>query len=305
MKIFGGSSNKPLAENIAKSLGLPLSPVEIFVFPDGERRVKLNETVVEDDTIVVQTTSTPVDQNYMELFLLIDALKRSGAKSVTVVMPYFGYQRQDHIFRDGEAVSLEVIIRILESLKVDRVIACDLHTIRIPDLFSIPVIHVSALSLFADVIKKISPTNFNAFLVSPDMGGLRRIKQIASLLHDMPWLAAMKNRDLKTGSIVIDTFDGAAANDDLSGKQAFIVDDMISSGGTMIQAAALLHKRGVKEIYAYATHAVFSKEAPMQLQQSFIDNVFVTDTVFVPNEKHFPKLEIVSIGEEIAQVIKQ
>src|ERR1700735_5083949 len=128
MKIFSGSSNNHLTEKIAERLKLEVSPIETMIFPDGERRVKLNDSVVDEDTIVVQSTNTPVDQNYIELFFIIDALKRSGARSVTAVIPYLGYQRQDHVFRDGEVVSLEVMIRFLESLKVDKVISLDLHS---------------------------------------------------------------------------------------------------------------------------------------------------------------------------------
>src|SRR5437879_5659851 len=120
MKIFSGISNKPLAEKIAHASHVPLSPVEEFIFPDGERRVRIVENVVEEHCVIIQPTSTPVDQHYMELFFLIDGLRRSGAAQVTAVVPYFGYQRQDHVFRDGEAVSLEVIIKILSSLKIDR-----------------------------------------------------------------------------------------------------------------------------------------------------------------------------------------
>src|SRR5579863_10485444 len=166
-----------------------------MIFPDGERRVKLNADVVEEDTIVIQSTSTPVDQNYIELFFIIDALKRSGAHSITAVIPYLGYQRQDHVFRDGEVVSLDVMIRFLESLKVDKVIAFDLHSIKIPELFHIPVVHLSALPIFAERIKskafnKLSDDREDllkdTILVSPDMGGLRRIEQMSQMLDGMP-----------------------------------------------------------------------------------------------------------------------
>lgn len=143
----------PLADKIAETLKTTVSPIETMIFPDGERRVKLNTSVVEEDTVVIQSTNTPVDQNYIELFFIIDALKRSGAKSVTAVIPYLGYQRQDHVFRDGEVVSLDVMIRFLESLKVDNVIAFDLHSIKIPELFSIPITQLSALPLFAHRIQ--------------------------------------------------------------------------------------------------------------------------------------------------------
>src|SRR6266550_6910163 len=163
MKLFSGSSNIPLSEKIAEELKMKLSPIETMIFPDGERRVKLNVSVVEEDTVVIQSTNTPVDQNYIELFFIIDALKRNGAKSVTAVIPYLGYQRQDHVFRDGEVVSLDVMIRFLESLKVDKVISFDLHSIKIPELFHIPVVHLSALPLFSE---RIQSKPFNALVDS-------------------------------------------------------------------------------------------------------------------------------------------
>ena len=315
MKLFSGSSNKALAEKVAKILKTKLSPIEIMTFPDGERRVKLNDSVVEEDTVVIQSTNTPVDQNYMELFFIIDALKRSGAKSVTTVIPYLGYQRQDHVFRDGEVVSLEVIIRILESLKVDRVIALDLHSIKIPELFHIPVTHLSALPIFAEGIQSPSfntlVSNKNddflkdTILVSPDMGGLRRIEQMSELLEKMPWIATVKDRDLKTGEITINHFDGPLSPSALPGKRAIIVDDMISSGNTIVQSAKLLKENGIVSCDVFVTHAIFSEEAPELLQDSNVDRVYVTDAVYIPEEKHFPKLHVLSVAEMIATALQE
>jgi ribose-phosphate pyrophosphokinase len=302
MKIFSGSSNKPLAERIAECLNLKLSPIEFHVFPDGERRIKLNEEVVDDDTIVVQSTATPVDQNYMELFFIIDALKRSGAKRVTVVIPYVGYQRQDHVFREGEAVSLRVMITILESLDVDRVVVLDLHSIKIPEFFKVPLIHLSALPLFAEVIEKLLGEG-DGVLVSPDMGGLRRIQQMSEYLNGMPWVATVKDRNLETGEITIntiDTFESGLAKEDLRNRTAFIVDDMASSGKTLVDSAKLLGEHGVSNIFAFTTHPIFSADAPMILEASHIERVYVTDSVFIPEEKKFPKLNILSMAEIIA-----
>ena len=310
MKLFSGSSNIPLAEKIAETLKIELSPIETMIFPDGERRVKLNASVVDEDAIVIQSTNTPVDQNYIELFFIIDALKRSGAKSVTAVIPYLGYQRQDHVFRDGEVVSLEVMIRFLESLQIDRIVAADLHSIKIPELFHIQVTHLSALPLFAE---RIQSKSFNALvtdnadeflkdsiLVSPDMGGLRRIEQMSEMLNALPWIATVKDRDLRTGDITIKQFEGPLNPSDLPGKRAFIVDDMISSGNTVIQSAQLLKDNGVISCDVFATHAIFSEDAPELLQDSSIDRVYVTDTVFIPEEKFFPKLHVLSVAEMIA-----
>jgi ribose-phosphate pyrophosphokinase len=315
MKIFSGSSNNHLTEKIAERLHVEVSPIETMIFPDGERRVKLNDTVVDEDTVVVQSTSTPVDQNYMELFFIIDALKRSGAKSVTAVIPYFGYQRQDHVFRDGEVVSLDVMIKFLEALKVDRVVSLDLHSAKIPELFTIKITALSALPVFADrILSKAfntlvgdNPEEFlkDSILVSPDMGGLRRIEEMSVLLQNLPWIATVKDRDLKTGDITIKHFDGPFDPAKLPGKRALIVDDMISSGNTVVQAAQLLKDNGVVSCDVFATHAIFSDIAPELLQDSSIDRVYVTNTVPVPQEKRFPKLHILTVSEMIAKALKE
>jgi ribose-phosphate pyrophosphokinase len=296
MKIFSGTSHHPLAEKIASALQFTVSPLELFVFPDGEKRIRVVESVVDEQCVIVQSTNTPVAERYMELFFIVDALKRSGAGEVIVVMPYVGYQRQDHVFRSGEAVSLDVVVHALERSGASKVIVVDLHSIKIPEIFSVPVIHLSALSLFAKKIKQLG----TGVLVSPDMGGLRRIQQLSELLDNMPWLATVKDRDLATGEITITSLEGRDKESDLRGKQAFLVDDMISSGGTIITSAELLKKKGVKTIFAFVTHAIFSQEAPRLLQNSVIDRVYVTDSVFISEEKRFSKLEIVSIAREIA-----
>lgn len=298
MKIFSGSSNKPLAEKIAKELRIKLSPLEIHIFPDGEKRIRLLDSVVDQHTVVVQSTSTPADQNYMELFFIADALKRNGAKSVTAVIPYLGYQRQDHIFREGESVSLEVVIRTLEAVGVNRLIGFDFHTIRVPELFRIPVSHLSGLPLFAQAIKKEGYSNGETMLVAPDRGGIRRIKMLSEMLNDMSYSVIEKNRDLETGELTAEEIEGEIK------KRALIVDDMISSGGTIITSANLLLRKGVEEIHVLATHAVFSDAASEILQKSATQKIFVTDSIYVPKEKQFPKLNILSISKMVAKEIK-
>lgn len=301
MKLFSGSANKPLVTKIAKILGIQLGATDLHIFPDGERRIRIAEHVVGEHCFVLQTANTPVDTNYMELFFLIDALKRSGAEFVTAIIPYFGYQRQDHIFRNGEAVSLEVIIKMLQTLGADRVISLDMHSVRIPDLFEIPVSHLSALSLFAATMQENRWEKEENVLVSPDMGGIARIKTLAELLGGIRYVSVEKNRDLNTGEINAHVIHGEIAGK----KRAFLVDDMIASGKTMILAAEVLQQQGIEEVYAFATHAVFAEEAPELLEKSLIKKVFVTDTVFVPKEKQFSKLTILSVAREIAEEIKK
>lgn len=296
MKIFSGSSNIPLANKVSDLLKTPLTPLEIHVFPDGEKRVRVTQNVVGEQCIVIAPTCAPTDANYMELFFILDALKRSGAKSVSAVLPYFGYERQDHIFRDGEAVSSDVIANILETVGATKVCAFDLHSIRLPEIFKIPFVHLSALPLFEHTIKKLTIKDENACLVSPDMGGIRRIK-ILSVVLNMPFAVIEKNRDLDSGKISANRIEGKIS------ECAFIVDDIISSGETMVKAATMAQNAGAKKIFAFATHAVFSGNAAELLQNSVLEKVFVTDSVFIPKEKHFKKLSVLSIAPLIAQKI--
>jgi ribose-phosphate pyrophosphokinase len=294
VKIFSGSSNKPLAEKVAKKLNLELSPLEIHIFPDGEKRIRVEEKVVDEDCVVIQSAGTPADSNYMELFFIVDALKRSGAKSITAVIPYLGYQRQDHIFRDGEAVSLRVVIEALEKIGATKIITFDLHSIKIPEFFRIPIVHLSALGLFANEIKKLDN---HGVLVTPDMGGIRRIKIISEDLK-MPFATIVKDRDLETGKIQSQELQGELKD------TAFLVDDMISTGETLVKAAELLLGKGVKKVYALATHPVFSGNIS-NLYNSPIEKIFVTDSIDIPEEKKDDKLEILSIAVEICGSLKQ
>lgn len=303
MKIFSGSSSSELTKKVAEVLEIPVSPIENFIFPDGERRIQILENVVDEDVVVIQSTNTPVDGNYIELFLIVDGLKRSGARKVTVVMPYMGYMRQDHVFRDGEAVSLQVMIHLLEALKVDRFVTLDPHTIKLPEFFKLPVSDLSALPLFARYIKENSDLN-DTVLVSPDMGGLRRIKQMSEILGGMGWIATVKDRDLDTGSIIINKFEGPLAVAELKNKRVLVIDDMISSGKTIAECAAFLKTNGVREVNVFATHPIFSKDAPELLQESKADSIIVTDSVNITDDKKFEKLKILSVAEMIASELR-
>lgn len=298
MKIFSGTSNELLAQKIAENLDLKLSGLEVFIFPDGEKRVRILDEVLNEDVVIAQSTPSPVDENYMQLFFAIDALKRGGAKSVTAVVPYFGYQRQDHMFRTGEDVSVKVIAEILGKIGLNKLIAVDFHSIKIQEIFDFPVSHLSALSEFAKVIKNKGWNKDDAVLVTPDMGGIRRIKILSEMLDRMPYVVIEKNRDLQTGGVSAEKIIGKL------NKKAIIADDMISSGKTIAVAAELLRKNGAEEICVFATHAVFSDQAPQILQNAPISEVYVADTVFVPKEKKFPKLKILSVSELIAEQLK-
>ncbi len=297
MKLFAGSSTKKLGESVAKIVGLPLSQIEHHIFPDGEQRIMLKEPVVGEDVVIIQSTGMPTDKHYIELFLLLDAAKRNGAKSVTAVVPYLGYSRQDHIFRDGEARSLEVMINLIEISGATMMIGFDYHSIKIPELFKIPVTQLSALPLFASEIKKHGWIDNDTVLVSPDMGGLRRLGILSEMLSGMGQTSIEKNRDLKTGNI-----DASGIHGEVK-RRCLIIDDMISSGWTIVQAAEMLSRQGAEEIYVFATHPVFSENAPKIMRESSVKKVFVTDTIAVLDGKRFSKLEMLSVAEMIAAAL--
>lgn len=292
MKIFSGTSNRSLAEKVARKLKLELSPLELHRFPDTEIRVRVVNGDLEDDVVLIESTGIPANQNYMELFLILDALKRSGARSITLVSPYMGYQRQDHVFRDGEEVGFEMIVKILESLRVDKLISFDMHSVKLPDVFTIPVVHLSALPLFAQKIEK------ETVLISPDMGGIRRIK-ILSELTGSPFGEIEKDRDLATGSVQSSKMEG-----DVKGKNVALVDDMISSGGTVKAAVELLREKGAKKIDVFATHPVFAPGCDKLLADLGVEKVYVTDSIEVPEKKRFENLEILSLADLIAKELK-
>lgn len=297
MLIFSGGSNKKLAEKVAADLGLSLGGLEIVTFPDNENRVQVTENVVDEDVVVIQSTGITPNLFYMELFFILDSLKRSGARSITLAIPYLGYQRQDHIFRDGEAVSLEVIIKLLENLGVTKVISFDFHSVRIPELFHVPVTHLSALPVFAEHINNSDKNDL--VLVSPDMGGIARIKELSELTDGLPFVSIVKDRDLNTGDIESNELNGDVK------KRAIIVDDVVSTGKTLIAAADLLSKNGAREISVMATHAIFAKTASEDLENSIIDKIFVTDTINLPEKRTFGKLEILSISHLLSKAISE
>ncbi len=299
MKLFAGTSNRSLAENIAKAMGESLSPLEVFTFADGERRIRILESVVDANAVIIQSTANPAEANYMELFFIANALLRAGAKSITAVIPYLGYQRQDHVFRDGEAVSLEVIVNTLEAVGIQNVITLDLHSVRISEAFKIPVSHLSALTIFAEVIKKNGWNSADTVLVSPDKGGTRRIKMLSELLNDRKYAVVEKSRDLDTGKVVAMNIEGQL------GKRAIIVDDMITSGATVLRTAELLEEKGVEEILVFATHGIFVDRSSALMQESAIQKVFLTDTVPVGEEKKIEKLEILSVAEIVAEELRK
>ncbi len=297
MLFVGDLDNHKLSEKLAKIFGVTAIYPDKHIFPDGEMRVRILEKVAGEPVVFLKSHVAPVDSNVLETLFLIDILKRNGAGLITGIIPYLGYMRADHMFRTGEGVPLEVLISAFEAVGLAKILIVDPHSIRIPELFHIPVVNLSALEVFAAAIRELNLPKDSYTLVTPDKGGVRRVKLLSEMLGNAPYATIQKNRDLETGNVE------ASKVEDKIEKICFVIDDMISSGGTIVKALDALTEAGAKELYVMATHGVFSENAPRLLQTSKAKKVFVTNSIPVPEAKRFRKLQVLSIADLIAQHI--
>lgn len=300
MVFFGDNLNKSLSEGLAQKFSTKVFYPQIDVFPDGERRVRLIEEVVDEDVVFVKTASQTdnVDSFVVETTFLIDAIKRSGASQITGIIPYLPYSRADHVFRTGEAVPLQVIVHMLENAGLSKIVFVDPHTIKMPEMFKIEVVNLSALPLFAKKIEEIGFDKKNSVIVSPDMGGLRRLEQLSHLLHGLPIASVEKDRDYDSGKI-----SAAAVHGEIK-PTCFVIDDIISSGRTIVQAVEQIAERGGEHIFIFATHPVLSEDAVSLLQKSKAEKIFVTDAIPIPKEKQFEKLEVISLSDIVSEAVE-
>lgn len=296
--LFSGTSNLPLAEKLAKKLTIKLGKIEIFRFPDGECRVRIEEDVKGKTVYLLQSLSKSVDEHLFELCLMVDSAKRLGAREIIGIIPWLGYSKQDKEFRVGEAVSVEMIAKILSLIGLSKVIVFDLHSEIIKRYFKIPVTELSAKEmLYRALLSNLSNLS-NVVVVSPDKGGKGRAERFAKD-YKLPIVYLEKRRNLNTGKITYEK-----QKNGLEGKIAVIFDDIVNRGGTVIKAAELLKEMGAKKVIVLATHGVLGGEAPKSLQNSKVDKIYLTDTIEIPKEKQFPKLKIVSVVETILKSLK-
>lgn len=295
--LFSGSSNRELASEVAKRLGVSLGRVDLERFDDGEVRPWIQENLRDKTVFVVQSLSYPMDEHIMELTLMGDAIRRGAPKTMIAVVPYLGYARQDKLHRPGEPVSARVIAKILEVSKFQEVITVDLHNDAIVGFFQIPVTHVSALPILAAELKKLHLSD--AVVVSPDVGRVKAARNLAYVL-DVPIVVMEKKRAL-------DRRDTSESYEIIGkvGKTVVIFDDMISTGGTIVHAVRSLREAGAQRVVVCATHGVLAGEAPQKLEKAPIDYIILTNTVTVPKEKQFAKMNVVSIAPLIADAISQ
>ena len=298
--IFAGNSNLTLAEKISSELGMKLGKREIIRFADSECRVRIEEDVEDKDIFIIQSLSNPVDEYLMEFLLLGDAVKRGEPRKLTAVIPYHAYARQDRIHRPGECLSAQVVAKMIETVGFDKLITVELHNEAILGFFKIPVVHISGLNVFQN---KVNELKEDVVVITPDAGALKRSQKFAESL-DLPLALIEKKRDLdKPHKIISMRVVGEVAE-----KTALIVDDVIVTGGTLMNAAYLLKDKGAKKVIAASTHADFVGGADKILQDSPIDKVWVTDTIDIAAVKRFVKLDITSISRlvssEIGKMVK-
>ncbi len=298
MKLLTGNSNKVLSKNIAKYLKTKLVNSSIRKFADGEIYVEINENIRGNSIFIVQSISSPANDNLMELLLCIDALKRSSAKNITAVIPYFGYARQDRKVVPRTSISAKLVSNLITKAGADRVVTVDLHAGQIQGFFDIPVDNLFATPIFArHVRKKIKSKKI--ICVAPDVGGTERARALGKLLN--VGLAIVDKRRPKPGQSQVMNVIG-----DVKDKTCIIVDDIIDSGGTIINAAKALKQRGAKEVYVYITHGVLSGEAVKKIKNSVIKNLVITDTIDnVEKTRNVKNIEVLPISGLMGEAIKR
>ncbi len=305
MVLFSGTSHPKLSKEVAQLLKLKLGKTEIIRFDNSEVRVRILENVENKQVAIIQPTSNPTNHSLMQLFFFCDALKREGAKDITAIIPYFGYARQNIQHRKGEAVSAHVVIDILEHLGFTRVVTFDLHDEGLMGVFSVPFVHLTGLTAMAAQIKKdhknISKETIS--IVSPDQGGIERARIFGKTLFgsddfDLVIIEKKRDQNHKHQSTALDIFG------DVKGKTAILVDDIVTSGGTLLHAADMCLDRGAKEVYAAITHHDFSAKAPDRIQNSSLTAFYTTNTIPLKPAQIFSKLKEVSIASEIAKALR-
>ena len=295
VRLFSLSSNRSLALEIANYLGMKLDECDILRFADGEINLNLKNTVRGHHCFIVQSTSNPVNENYMELFIMIDALKRASAKTINVIMPYYGYARQDRKALSRQPISAKLMADLITVAGATRVLSMDLHAAQIQGFFNIPIDNLVALPVFTKYFKRQNIKDL--VIVSPDHGGATRARNFAVNFDNAP-LAIIDKRRTRPNVVESMTVIG-----DVKDKNVVIVDDLIDTAGTLVNAIRVLKEAGAKDIYMCATHAVLSGPAIERIQNSELKQLIVTNSIELPKEKRIDKIVQLSIAPMIANTI--
>jgi ribose-phosphate pyrophosphokinase len=299
LKIFCGNSNPLLAKQVAEVAGVPLGYSQVSAFADGEVQIEIHESVRGQNVFVLQSTCPPVNQSYMELFIMIDALKRASAAQITAVIPYFGYARQDRKVAPRAPISAKLMADLLTTAGVDRVVCVDLHATQIQGFFNGPVDHLFAIPTLARAWREHQGAGTDFVAVSPDAGGVERTRAFAKRIES-PIAIIDKRRTAPNEAKALHLIG------DVTNKTAVIIDDMIDTAGTLTQGVDSLLRNGAKRVFAVATHPVLSGPAITRIMESPIEKVWVTDTIPLSERaKDCGKFEVISVASLLAEAIKR
>lgn len=297
LKLFALSSNQELAAKVADKMGIELGKSSVREFSDGEIQVNIEESIRGHHVFILQSTSSPVNDNLMEILIMVDALKRASAETVSVVMPYYGYARQDRKARSREPITSKLVANMLEVAGVDRLLTVDLHASQIQGFFDIPVDHLMGAPLIADYFDRAGLTGDDV-VVSPDHGGVTRARKLAQCLKT-PIAIIDKRRSVDK----MNTSEVMNIIGNVEGKTCILIDDMIDTAGTICHAADALAEAGATHVYASCTHPVLSGPALDNIQKSAIEKLVVLDTIYLPEERLIDKIEQISIADLISEAI--
>lgn len=298
LKIFALNSNRPLAEKIANEVGVELGKLSVDQFSDGEIRINIEESIRGDHVYIVQSTSSPVNDNLMELLIMIDALKRASAKTINLVIPYYGYARQDRKARSREPITAKLVANMITAAGADRILTLDLHASQIQGFFDLPVDHLMGAPLLANYFLNHDIANDDVVVVSPDHGGVTRARKLAEFLKAP--IAIIDKRRPKANVAEVMNIIG-----NVEGKKCILIDDMIDTAGTITLAAGALAEAGATEVYACCTHPVLSGPALQRIQDSAIKQLIVTDSIYLPEDRKCEKIVEISVGVLMGDAIKR
>jgi len=296
LKIFSLSSNRALAQEIASEIGLELGKCTVNRFSDGEIQINIEESIRGCDVYVVQSTNEPVNDHIMELLIMIDALKRASARTVNLVMPYYGYARQDRKARAREPITAKLVANLIETAGATRMINLDLHAPQIQGFFDIPNDHLMGVPILGDYFKEKGLYKDDIVIVSPDHGGVTRARRLADRLK-APIAIIDKRRPRPNVAEVMNIVGN------VEGKTAILIDDIIDTAGTITIAAKAIAENGAKEVYACCTHPVLSGPAIERIQNSNIKELVVTNSIVLPEEKKIDKIKELSVAPLLGEAI--
>ena len=295
LKLFSGSANVALSREVARYLGIDLGPMVRKRFADGELYIQIQESIRGCDVYLIQPTCYPVNDHLMELLIIIDACRRASARQITAVLPYYGYARADRKTAGRESITAKLVANLMTQAGAGRVLAMDLHSAQIQGYFDIPCDHVYGSPVLIDYLAKKQLSDL--VVVSPDVGGVARARAFAKKLNDAPLAIIDKRRQAHNVAEVMNLIG------DVKGKAAVLVDDMIDTAGTICEGARLLRREGARQVYACATHAVFSPPAIERLSSGLFEEVIVTNTIPVPEAQRFEQLTLLSVANLIGEAI--